>query len=119
VGDVFITAIAHFGFWSLNPCRIVYVVDEAPHGTEVDAGAPFHRFGFALGALEGHVEAGEERFTVVWDRRTDAVRFDVVAFSSPRALLARAGRPIARWLQRRFHRDSKRRMVRSVSLAGS
>src|SRR5215216_5409661 len=37
------------GLWSLNACRIVYVVDEPA------------RFGFAYGTLPDHVERGEER----------------------------------------------------------
>ena len=45
----------HFGVWSLNACRIAYVIEEVPS---------LRRYGFALGTLPGHVERGEERFTV-------------------------------------------------------
>ena len=38
--------------WTLNACRIVYVVDEP------------RKFGFAYGTLPDHAESGEERFTV-------------------------------------------------------
>src|SRR5207253_2806761 len=40
--------------WTLNACRIVYVVNEP------------RKFGFAYGTLPEHVESGEERFTVEW-----------------------------------------------------
>jgi uncharacterized protein (UPF0548 family) len=47
--------ISHFGFWSMNACRIVYVIDE--HGSS-------EKYGFAYGTLPEHGERGEERFTV-------------------------------------------------------
>jgi uncharacterized protein (UPF0548 family) len=108
IGAVFVTAIRHLGFWSLNPCRIIYVVDEG-------AASRVARFGFAFGTVEGHAEAGEERFTVTWDRDSDGVRFEAFAFSRPEAPLARLGKPIARALQRRFHRDSTANMLRAVA----
>jgi len=47
--------ISHFGFWSLNACRIVYEIDER---------GACERFGFAYGTLPQHGERGEERFSV-------------------------------------------------------
>lgn len=52
------------GFWWLNACRIIYTVNEA---------GPITKFGFAYGTLPGHVESGEERFSIEWDRDTDKV----------------------------------------------
>jgi uncharacterized protein (UPF0548 family) len=40
------------GLWSLNACRIVYVIQED------------RRFGYAYGTLPEHAESGEERFLV-------------------------------------------------------
>lgn len=111
-GAEFVAVIRHLGFWSANPCRIVYVIDQVDDGAD---GAPaWQRYGFALGTLAGHAETGEERFEVYRDTRTDVVGYSVVAFSRPRALLARLGAPIARALQRRFGRDSRRAMVQAV-----
>jgi uncharacterized protein (UPF0548 family) len=113
-GAEFVAAIRHLGFWSANPCRIVYTLDEA-------AGAPAgedrlcQRYGFALGTLDGHAETGEERFEVCRDTRTDVVSYRVVAFSRPRVLLARLGTPVARMLQRRFGRESRQAMVQAVT----
>ena len=45
----------HFGFWSLNAAKIVYVLEETG---EVE------KFGFAYGTLLNHSERGEERFSV-------------------------------------------------------
>ncbi len=63
-----------FGVWWLNACRIVYVVDEME---------PVHRFGFAYGTLPAHVERGEARYTIEWDKN-DIVWYDIRAFTRPR-----------------------------------
>jgi uncharacterized protein (UPF0548 family) len=95
--------IRHFGFYSLNACRIVYVVDE---------GGPIKRFGFAYGTLAEHAESGEERFTVEWDRAEDSVWYDILAFSRPKQMLARLGYPLSRLLQKRFAESSKAAMLK-------
>ena len=82
------------GLWSLNACRVVYVIDEA------------ERFGFAYGTLPDHVERGEERFMIEWQPDDDSVWYDILAFSQPRHLLVRTGFLYARMLQKRFARDS-------------
>lgn len=96
----------HFGFWSLNACRIVYRVDDE---------GPVVRFGFAYGTLPDHVERGEERFTVEWHHEDGSVWFDVYAFSRPDHPLARLAYPLTRLLQRRFVNGSKRTMARAAA----
>jgi len=93
-----------FGVWSLNACRIVYTID---------ARGDVSRFGFAYGTLEDHMESGEERFSVEWNRHDDSVWYDLFAFSRPRHPLARLGRPISRAYQKRFARDSLLAMTRA------
>ena len=44
VGTDVAVSVHHFGFYSLNACRIVYVVDEE---------GPVKRFGFAYGTYGG------------------------------------------------------------------
>jgi uncharacterized protein (UPF0548 family) len=95
--------IAHLGFWSLNACRIVYVVDED---------RPSERYGFAYGTLADHGERGEERFTVELNS-DQTVWYDLVAFSRPN-MPARLAYPYTRWLQKRFARDSKAAMQKAV-----
>ena len=56
-GTTVAVAVLHFGFWSLNACRIAYVED-----------ANAERYGFAYGTLTEHEEIGEERFTVEFAR---------------------------------------------------
>jgi uncharacterized protein (UPF0548 family) len=101
------------GFWWLNACRILYVIDE-PAGA-AGPGAP-RRFGFAYGTLPAHVECGEERFSV--EQHADgSVWYDLRAFSRPRYWMVRLGKPLARSLQRRFARESVAAMQRAVSAA--
>jgi uncharacterized protein (UPF0548 family) len=99
--------IRHFGFWSLNAARIVYVIS--------GGGSPIKRYGFAYGTLLDHGESGEERFLVEWHSQDDSVWYDLFAFSRPRAVAARLGYPLTRWLQRRFREDSKAAMVRTAA----
>ncbi len=101
-------AVRHYGFWSLNACRIVYVVD--------DRGA-HPRFGFAYGTLTEHGESG---------RRTlhggDAAGRPNGLVRDLRLLAAqRIGAPgisvDQNAPQKRFARDSKEAMRRAVSAA--
>lgn len=102
VGAVLATLTRQVGLWFLNPCRIVYRVDEQ---------APSRRYGFAYGTLQGHVERGEERFTVEQRAEDGAVWYEIMAFSRPAHWLVRLGYPYARRLQRRFGADSVRAMM--------
>ncbi len=99
-----------FGVWCLNACRIVSVIDETGN---------ISRFGFVYGTLPGHVECGEERFQVAWNRNDDSVWYDIFAFSRPNHFLASIGYPVVRRLQRKFARDSGASMQRALSRAMS
>ena len=99
--------VSHFGFWSLNGCRIVYVVKE---------GGPVEKFGFAYGTLSDHGEIGEERFTVEYDTGNQSVWYDLLAFSRPGSV-ARLAYPFARALQKRFARDSKAAMQKAAQIS--
>jgi uncharacterized protein (UPF0548 family) len=110
VGTTVAVVVRHYGFWSLNACRIVYLIEEQ---------GALHRFGFAYGTLPEHGESGEERFSVEWNREDDSVVwYDIYAFSRPHHPLAKAGYPLGRVMQRRFARDSKAAMVRAVEGGG-
>ena len=98
VGTEVAVVVRHFGFWSVNVSRVVYVLE-----TE-------SAFGFAYGTLREHAESGEELFSIT--RRDDgSVWYEIVAFSRPRHVLANAGYPLTRVLQSRFAQDSMRRMA--------
>jgi len=105
IGSDVAVLIRHFGFYSLNACRIVYVIDEEDR---------VKRFGFAYGTLAEHAETGEERFTVELNQK-DEVWYDILAFSRPRQMIARVGYPLSRFLQKRFAEASKAAMLKAVN----
>ncbi len=94
--------VKHFGFWSLNACRVIERIAEPG------------RYGFFYGTLEDHAEQGEELFTVEHDPSDDSVTYEIRAVSRPRALLARLGYPVSRSLQKRFRTDSGDAMRRAT-----
>ncbi len=102
-GTTVAVAIWHFGFWSVNPCRIVYVENT---NSEL--------YGFAYGTLPEHNEIGEERFVIEFQPADESVWYDVYAISRPGGV-ARLGYPFTRALQKRFARDSLRAMRNFVS----
>jgi uncharacterized protein (UPF0548 family) len=106
-GEVFVTLVNHLGFWSLNPCRIVYSLDE-----EIER---VSRRVFAIGTLPAHSEKGEERFTVEWNRETDAVNYELYAFAKAHNWLAKIGFPFVPLFQKRFAADSYKAMLAAVN----
>jgi uncharacterized protein (UPF0548 family) len=104
-GEVVAVMGRAIGLWWLNSARIVYVFDES---------GPISKFGFAYGTLPGHVESGEERFLIEWDRAEDSVCYDILAFSRPNHFLTWLGYPVVRRTQKRFGRDSAAAMLRAV-----
>jgi uncharacterized protein (UPF0548 family) len=94
------------GLWWTNAARIVYTIDDDLPSAS--------RFGFAYGTLAGHVESGEERFLIEWNRATDAVHFDILAFSRPRHPLVRLNKRQARKMQKRFATEACAAMQRAA-----
>jgi uncharacterized protein (UPF0548 family) len=105
-GETVVVIARVSGLWWTNAARIVYAIDEP--------GQPVSRFGFAYGTLPGHVESGEERFLIEWDRETDQVWYDIRAFSRPKHILTRLGYPLARAMQKQFARQSVAAMQRAT-----
>ena len=103
-GETVAVLLSHFGFWSLNACRIAYVIEE--HGS-------FEKYGFAYGTLQEHGEIGEERFTVEFNPSDGGVWYDLYAFSRP-GPAAQLAYPFSRSLQKRFAKESKEAMQRAV-----
>lgn len=87
------------GLYWKSSGRVVYCLDECHEdGTR--------RCGFAYGTLPGHVECGEELFSVVW-YPDDTVTYELIAFSRPQFWMARCAKFLARRWQLRFVRDSQ------------
>ncbi len=99
VGTIVAVQAKIFGLWWLNAARIVYLINEETEQVT--------RYGFAYGTLPDHVERGEERFMVEWQKEDDSVWYDIYAFSQPKHPLTRIGFPLTRALQAQFVRDSQ------------
>ena len=109
-GEVVAVMARKAGWWWLNACRIIYVIDE---------NGPINRFGFAYGTLPDHAEMGEERFLIEWDQTDGSVWYDIFAFSRPRHRLARLGYPLIRLMQKRFRRESAAAVMRTIDSKSS
>ena len=96
------------GMYWRSAARIVYEVEEGATPGIVK------RSGFAYGTLPGHVECGEERFTVALCESGDVV-YELCAFSRPRYWMARLFHPLERRWQRQFVRDSQLALRRYVA----
>ena len=105
-GTVVAVLVHHLGFWSLNGCRVVYMLGDRHAGPT---------FGFAYGTLPQHAELGEEMFEVSLAPGSEEVTYRIRAVSKPNAILARLGYPFTRALQARFRRDSIAAMKRAVA----
>ncbi len=105
-GSVVAVLVHHLGFWSLNGCRVVYILGDRRTGPS---------FGFAYGTLTNHAEMGEEIFEVSLAQESEEVVYRIRAVSKPRATLARIGYPLTRMLQARFRRDSIAAMTKAVA----
>ncbi len=107
---IFLKVLAYHGVaYTLSACKITYTVNETDEDSLV------RRFGFAYGTTETHAERGEERFLIEWDKRTDSVYYDILAFSRPQIWFVRLGYPVARVYQGIFASSSMRAMRQAVT----
>jgi uncharacterized protein (UPF0548 family) len=87
-GQTVLLLIRAVALWTVAPCRVVYVHEDAD------------RFAFGYGTLPGHPEQGEVSFAVTRGDDGDVV-FQVASFSRPAEPLARLAKPLSRRIQRR------------------
>ncbi|MEP7038936.1 MAG: DUF1990 domain-containing protein [Acidobacteriota bacterium] len=109
-GETVVVLAKHFGFfWSLNPCRVIYLIDEENEDVQ--------RCGFAFGTLPAHSEEGEEQFVVERDKNNDAVWYELYAFAKPKNILAKIGSPVVHHIQKQFAAESSKAMLNAVNRA--
>ena len=89
-GQCVATEVQRFGVWSLNPCRVVYTIDEPDFAA------------YAYGTTPGHPARGEEHFVLRTDTQRSHLVLEIAAFSRPEHWLVRIGQPVLRSFQRRF-----------------
>lgn len=97
----------HFGIWSVDFCRVLYVLKNQP-----EQRGNVLRTGFGYGTLPGHAVRGEELFSIEWHTATEEVWYDIYSFSLPATPLVRLIAPIARATQKRFARASLEKAAR-------
>lgn len=101
--------------WVMFPLQIAYVTD----GNGSSAG---HRkggmFAFGSGTLQGHLLAGEERFSVQLDE-DDQVWYEVLSFSKPAHILSTLCYPYVQLRQRHFAQQSGQALLRHVAASCS
>jgi uncharacterized protein (UPF0548 family) len=105
-GTNLVVCAHHAVIWSVNACRIIYVIAEDSPDSK--------RFGFGYGTLPLHSEQGEERFLLSWDAKSDQVIYKITAFSRPNSLLVRLGWPVATKIQNQFRLDSVAALNKSL-----
>ncbi|MDA1166573.1 MAG: DUF1990 domain-containing protein [Planctomycetota bacterium] len=97
--------------WTVNPCRIVDVIDQRLSGSD--------SFGFSYVTLPGHIECGHELFLVERDHADDSVYYSIRACSRPRWWPVWLVLPYARQQQRKFRRLSGESMLAAIKESGS
>jgi len=102
VGSEVAIVAKSFAVWTASACRITYVIDEDTPS--------FRKFGFAYGTLGTHVERGEERFTLEWNKTSNDIIFDILAFSQPQSWFTKVAYPVARYFQNFFSQSSVQAM---------
>jgi uncharacterized protein (UPF0548 family) len=97
----------HFGLWSLDFCRVIYVLDDEP-----EQDGKIRRTGFGYGTLPGHAVRGEEIFSIEHHVESDELWYEIRSFSKPSNLLVELSGPIGWAAQRSFARASVEKAAR-------
>jgi uncharacterized protein (UPF0548 family) len=97
----------HFGIWSVDFCRVIYVLKDQQEETR---SRPAH--GVRLRHPTGPRRERRRVFSLEWHRATEEVWYDVYSFSLPATPLVRLLAPLARATQRRFARESLEKAAR-------
>ena len=103
-----------------NPLEIVYVEEEASRRRRLirpSAEKTSNYYAFAHATLQGHMLAGEEKFTIEKSTNDgEEVFFKIDTFSKPGNIIASASYPIVRILQKAFHFQAAKRMKNAMML---
>ncbi|KAK9227905.1 hypothetical protein WN944_020849 [Citrus x changshan-huyou] len=98
-GVKFCVCVKEFLPWVTLPLQIVYV-NESIRKKKTAAS-----FGFGSGTLQGHLLAGEERFSIELDENNQ-VWYEIVSFSKPVDFLSFIGYPYVQLRQKYFAHQS-------------
>ncbi|XP_042478012.1 UPF0548 protein At2g17695 [Macadamia integrifolia] len=94
--------------WVLMPLQVSYVT-EGSDREKLKAS-----FGFGSGTLQGHLLAGEERFSVEMDAN-DQVWYEILSLSKPAHFLSSIGYPYVQFQQKYFAHQSANAFIKHVT----
>lgn len=108
-GVKFCVCVNEFLSWLMMPLQIAYV-DEDKSAKKVKAS-----FSYGSGTLQGHLLAGEERFSLELDEN-DQVWYEILSFSKPAHLLSFIGYPYVLRRQKCFTKESTKAVLKHCSV---
>ncbi|CAN1757544.1 UPF0548 protein At2g17695 [Linum perenne] len=107
-GAKFCVCLKEFVPWIMMPLQVVYVND-ARNRKKATAS-----FGFGSGTLQGHLLAGEERFSIEMDENKQ-VWYEILSLSKPANLLSFVGYPYVHLRQKLFAHQSTNALIKHVT----
>lgn len=99
IGVKFCVCVKEFFPWIMMPLQVVYVNESTKAKKAVAS------FSFGSGTLQGHLLAGEERFSIELDENNQ-VWYEILSFSKPAHFLSVVGYPYALLRQKYFAQQS-------------
>ncbi|XP_027346835.1 UPF0548 protein At2g17695 isoform X1 [Abrus precatorius] len=111
-GTKFCACVKEFFPWLMMPLQVVYVNE-----TKI-AKNRAATFGFGSGTLDGHLLAGEERFSIEIDENNQ-VWYEILSFSKPAHILSFVGYPYVMLRQKYFANESAKVMLEHINSSKS
>lgn len=96
--------------WVMMPLQVVYV----DQSNKVSAKGGVASFCYGSGTLNGHLLAGEERFSIKLDDN-DQVWYEILSFSKPAHFLSHITYPYVKLRQKYFASESAKAVLKHVS----
>ncbi|KAG8660068.1 UPF0548 protein At2g17695 [Manihot esculenta] len=98
-GVKFCVCLKEFLPWVMMPLEVVYVKESKKSRKTMPS------FSFGSGTLQGHLLAGEERFSIEMDENNQ-VWYEILSFSKPAHFLSFVGYPYVQFRQKIFAHQS-------------
>uniref|UniRef100_A0A6P6GFE3 UPF0548 protein At2g17695-like isoform X1 n=1 Tax=Ziziphus jujuba TaxID=326968 RepID=A0A6P6GFE3_ZIZJJ len=106
-GAKFCVCVKEFLPWVMMPLKVVYVDEKSTKQSKAS-------FCFGSGTLQGHLLAGEERFSIELDEN-DQVWYEILSFSKPAHVLSFIGYPYVMLRQKYFSHQSTNAVLKHLN----
>jgi len=107
------THVLSYGFWTINPCRIVNILKESKININNEVKMITE---VVISTRKGHLIKGEERFRIVYNQ-DKTVDFDMYSFTKGSGLIGTIAMPLIRPLQDKFFKDNLKFMKSLMSVS--